>query len=177
MKWLAFAPIALAALVSGCGNSAPPAPPPPAAAASAPKFYVPTQAQPKLPTMKLWLGPEELSVEVALTPIQQETGMMFRTNLEENAGMIFVSRVPTRVSYWMTNCPLPLSAAYIDSEGVILEIHELKANDATPVPANSDQIQYVLEVNDGWFDRHHIAVGTALSTEMGSLPDTFFRRR
>ena len=55
-----------------------------------------------------------------------QTGMMFRTNLAENAGMLFVLPMPQQASFWMKNCPLPLSAAYIDPEGVILEIHDLQ---------------------------------------------------
>ena len=56
---------------------------------------LPIAAQPKLQTMKVWLGAEEMETELALTGIQQQTGMMFRTNLAENAGMLFVSGVYT----------------------------------------------------------------------------------
>jgi uncharacterized membrane protein (UPF0127 family) len=165
--------IGTAVLLAGCNKPAPP----PAPAESASAYFVPTAAQPKLPSIKLWLGPEELDAEMALTPIQEATGMMFRTNLAENAGMIFVQPQPEQASYWMTNCPLPLAAAYIDPEGTILEIHELKSNDPTPVLSASDNVQFVLEVNSHWFDRHHIAAGTLLSTEHGSLPEVFLHRR
>jgi hypothetical protein len=112
---------------------------------------------------------------MAIRDIEQETGMMFRTNLAENAGMIFVLPFPQRASFWMTNCPLPLAAAYISPQGEIVEIHELHANDTNSVLAKSSDILYVLEVNQGWFSRHHIEPGTIVRTEGGTLRETFFR--
>jgi uncharacterized membrane protein (UPF0127 family) len=127
--------------------------------------------------MKLWLGAEEMTVELALTADQMRTGMMFRTNLEENAGMFFVFPIQHRASFWMKNCPLPLSAAYIDPEGVILEIHDLQAQNTNSVEAASDRVQYVLETNQGWFTRHHVNPGMMVRTERGTLTETFVRQR
>lgn len=138
---------------------------------------LPTAAQPKLQTMKLWLGAEEMIAELALTGEQMQTGMMFRTNLAENAGMLFVLPVPQQASFWMKNCPLPLSAAYINPEGVILEIHELKPHDTNSVVASSEQVQFVLEANQGWFGRHNVTTGMLVRTEHGSLMETFSGRR
>jgi uncharacterized membrane protein (UPF0127 family) len=137
---------------------------------------LPTEAQAPLKTVRLWLGPEELVAEMALTPIQEETGMMFRTNMAENSGMIFVLPNPQRASFWMKNCPLPLSAAYLDPAGTILEIHDLQSQNTNSVTAAANNVQYVLEVNQGWFARHHIEGGTLVRTEFGSLPQTFTRR-
>ena len=138
---------------------------------------LPTAAQPKLQTMKLWLGAEEMAAELALTAVQVRTGMMFRTNMAENAGMLFVFAVPHRASFWMKNCPLPLSAAYIDSEGVILEIRELQPHNTNFVVASSEQVQFVLEANQGWFGRHKVAPGMVIRTERGPLRQTFLGRR
>jgi uncharacterized membrane protein (UPF0127 family) len=158
-----------AAVWAGCGDSGGQrAAPPPASA-------LPTQAQPKLQTMKLWLGAEEIIAELALTPLQQETGMMFRTNMEENAGMLFPLPYTEQASFWMTNCPLPLSAAYIDPSGVIREIHDLQANNDNPVKSATDNIRFVLETPQGWFSRHNIREGTVVRTERGSLMKTFFQ--
>ena len=115
--------------------------------------------------------------ELALNSEQIQTGMMFRTNLAENAGMLFVFPMPHRASFWMNNCPLPLSAAYIDAEGVILEIHDLQPHNTNPVMASSGHVQFVLETNQGWFRRHHVAAGTVIRTERGTLLETFFGRR
>jgi hypothetical protein len=141
-----------------------------------PKHVFPTHAQSKLATLRLWLGASEVSAEMALTAGEQETGMMFRTNLAENGGMIFPLPRPTRADFWMKNCPLSLTAAYIDPQGQILEIRELHANDTNGVVAESPNILYVLEMNQGWFARHHIEPGTIVRTERGTLQETFIRR-
>jgi hypothetical protein len=137
---------------------------------------LPTQAQPKLPTMKIYLGAETLDAELALTEQQEMTGMMFRTNVLETDAMLFVLPAPQRASFWMKNCPHSLSAAYIGPDGVIQEIHHLEKKDTNSVVAANDNIQYVLEVNDGWFQRHNISTGTVIRTEKGSLAETFFGR-
>jgi uncharacterized membrane protein (UPF0127 family) len=138
---------------------------------------LPTAAQPKLQTMKLWLGAEEMVAELALTPVEQQTGMMFRTNMAENAGMLFVLPMPQRAAFWMMNCPLPLSAAYIDPEGVILEIHNFQPFNTNSVVADSDRVQFVLETNQGWFKRHNVTTGMLIRTEHGTLAETFLRGR
>jgi uncharacterized membrane protein (UPF0127 family) len=137
----------------------------------------PTQAQPKLQTMKIYVGTQEMVTELALTPDQQRTGMMFRTNMDENAGMLFPLPFTQRAAFWMKNCPLPLSAAYINPEGVIEELHEFHSFDTNSVIAVSDNIRFVLETSQGWFQKHHINPGVAIATERGPLMQTFFQRR
>ena len=177
----------VALLGAGCGSSDGPgatatAQPPTtktnaAASNTIPLNESPTKAQPKLKTLKFWLGTEELVTELALTPIEVETGMMFRTKMAENEGMIFVFAGPRQIAFWMRNTLLPLSCAYIDPEGNILELHDMKPKDETPIPSETARVQYVLEVNQGWFQRHNIAVGTQIRTERGTLAETFFRRQ
>ena len=169
-----FRPICcvLLAFLTLAGCSKPATPPPPAVEQSGP-----THAQPKLPTIQLWLGPEQMTAEMALTREQEETGMMFRTNMEENAGMIFVFPFPQRANFWMKNCPLPLSAAYIDSEGVILELHEFRPNDTNTISSATENIHFVLETPQGWFNRHNIHEGVKIRTEKGSLMQTFGLQR
>ena len=158
---------------AGCQKpAAAPPPPPPTPAQPA----LPTKAQPTLRTTKLWLGSEELITELALTGEQQQAGMMFRTNMAENAAMLFVFPIPHRTSFWMMNTVLPLSAAYIDPEGVIAEIHDLQPRNTNSVVADSERIQFVLEVNQGWFQRHHISTGTLVRTESGPLQSLVRRR-
>jgi uncharacterized membrane protein (UPF0127 family) len=176
MRWFVLTAALLATVFAGCRKEAPP----PEAAAQplqpvAPAL--PTQAQPPLRTIRLWMGPEEVITELALTQDEERAGLMFRTNLAENAGMLFVFPRPIEAEFWMKNCTLPLSAGYIDPEGNLAEIHPLQPDDTNSVMSATNNIQYVLEVNQGWFDRHHIPVGTYIRTEVGSLPETFFRRR
>jgi uncharacterized membrane protein (UPF0127 family) len=167
-----------ASLLAGCKNSQDAAPPPPSN-----EMPLPTQAQPKLPTMKIYFGTlhdnlfrpmEKLDAEQALTPREMQTGMMFRTNIQDTDAMIFVFQRPFQVAFWMKNCPESISAAYIDLTGVIQEIHHLEKNDTNSVVAASDNIQFVLETSDGWFGRHHVTVGMVTRTERGSLQQTYF---
>ena len=138
---------------------------------------LPTQAQPTLPKLKIYLGAEMLDAELATTPHEVQTGMMFRTNVTDESAMLFVFTQPFQPSFWMKNCPHSLSAAYISSDGVIQEIHHLEQNDTNSVVGASDNIQYVLEVNDGWFQRHGVNTGMLIRTEVGSLQQTFFGNR
>ena len=171
MQSLYLALLLAAVTCAGCAKSAETAP----IAVSDPSL--PTQAQPKLQTMKVYVGTDEMVAELALTPEQQHTGMMFRTNMAENAGMLFPLPYTQRASFWMKNCPLPLSAAYIDPEGVIQEIHEFQRYNTNSVVAASDNIRFVLEAPQGWFQKHHIGPGIAIATERGPLMQTFFRER
>jgi uncharacterized protein len=137
---------------------------------------LPKQAQPKLPTMKIYLGPEVLDAEMALSAQQEMTGMMYRTNIQDTDAMLFVLPVPQRASFWMKNCPESISAAYITPDGVIQEIHHLEKNDTNAILAATDNIQFVLETSDGWFARHNVGTGMVIRTEKGPLADTFLRR-
>jgi uncharacterized membrane protein (UPF0127 family) len=130
-----------------------------------------TRAQRKLATVKLWLGPRVLVAEMARTPLEMATGLMFRTNLPPQEAMLFIFPEPQRVSFYMRNTLIPLSCAYIDSEGTILEIHDMRPGDETPILSSSGNIQYVLEVNQGWFEKEHIGSGKVVRTEKGMLPD------
>ncbi len=168
----AAAAIVLVALtIAGCKEDKPAD-----AAEESDQVYL-NHAQPKLQTLKLWLGKEEVDAEIALTSQEVATGMMFRKEMGENDGMLFVFGVPMRASFYMRNTYLPLSCAYIDPEGVVQEVHDMKPLDDTPILAVSTNIQYVLEVKQGWFQRHHIGPGVVVGTERGTLRQTFFNRR
>jgi uncharacterized protein len=159
-------------LLTGCGKAVRPAP----QAAAEPREIEPLHLQralSNLPRATLWVGAHELSTEVCLSPQQLATGMMFRTNLQADAAMLFPFVVPHRAAFYMRNTTVPLSAAYIDPEGVILEIHDLIPLDEKAIEAASDQIQYVLEVNQGWFARHGVATGAVVRTSLGHLREVF----
>jgi hypothetical protein len=159
-----------ASLLAGCKK--------PGDVAPAPSVddQLPKQAQSKLPTMKIYLGAETLDAELALSAEQQHIGMMFRTDILETDAMLFVFPGPFQASFWMKNCPESLSAAYIGPDGVIEEIHHLEKNDTNAIVAAADNIQYVLEVKDGWFARHNINPGTVIRTDKSSLQETFFQK-
>ncbi len=165
----------------GCNRSPTAAPPQPVTSNSTPVQSVATPrhlsvAQPKLATIKLFLGPKEISAELAVRPVEIQTGMMHRTEMAESEGMLFIFGGPHRASFYMRNTKIPLTCAYIDPDGVILELRDMKPLDETPIEAATDRVQYVLEMRQGWFARNAIGPGTVVTTEKGSLFDTFFNR-
>ncbi len=76
--------------------------------------------------------------------------------------MIFMFEQPKKASFWMKNTKIPLSIAFIDSAGNILEIKSMNPLDETVIPSKSDQVAYALEVNQGWFSRHGISSGVKI---------------
>lgn len=168
--------LAVLLLASGCGEEAVSAPQDATKRAATPANTSPKQGQPKLPTTKLYVGTNEITAEIAATPIQVQTGMMWRTNLGEMEGMLFVFGRPQSVSFYMRNTLVPLTCAYIDPEGVILELHDMKPLDESSIPSASGQVQYVLEMNQGWFERHGVKPGMQFATPHGTLRQSFFRQ-
>lgn len=137
----------------------------------------PTQAQPRLPTVGLFLGTHQLTAEVASTPMQIRTGMMFRPSIGENEGMLFVFGAPHRASFWMKNVKVELSVAYLDPEGRVLEIHDLEPGNEVPVASGSTRVQYALETPRGWFESRGLAPGVLVTLESGPLSTLSARRR
>jgi len=136
-----------------------------------------TQAQPKLPSIKLFVGAVEMEAEQALTDRQIKTGMMFRKTMGNNEGMIFVFERPKRQGFWMKNCLVPMSAAYIDPQGRINEIVKLEPHNSNSVMSRSFQIQYVLEAPRGWFKENGLGPGVTIMTPKGTLQKTYFPGR
>ena len=90
------------------------------------KPWEPTEAQSKLPTIKLFVGTVELAAEQCQTERQIQTGMMFRKTMTDDDAMLFVHRKPSARSYWMKNVSVPLSIGFIDASGRLLEIHDME---------------------------------------------------
>jgi uncharacterized membrane protein (UPF0127 family) len=90
--------------------------------------------------------------EIARTAAERETGLMFRESLADGEGMLFVFERDEALSFWMKNTLIPLSIAYISYNGRILEIHDMRPRDLTPVRSGRSA-RYALEVPQGWFGR------------------------
>lgn len=99
-----------------------------------------------------------ISAAVAATPALREKGLMGRRELSENEGMLFVFPQAARHAMWMKNTPLPLSAAFIDPEGRILNIEEMIPWSLDEHAARAEAL-YVLEMRGGWFRRHGVRAG------------------
>jgi uncharacterized membrane protein (UPF0127 family) len=100
----------------------------------------------------------EVPVEIADAPDEQQTGLMGRPALAENSGMLFVFNDEQQRSFWMKDTLIPLSIAFIDSQGRIVDIQDMQPLDETP-HLSAAPAQYALEVNQGFFTERGIQVG------------------
>jgi uncharacterized membrane protein (UPF0127 family) len=97
--------------------------------------------------------------EVALNPAEQMNGLMNRESLELNHGMLFIFPQPKKASFWMHNTSIPLDLAFLDADGVILEILPLVPFEEARVVSKSDQVAFALEVNRDWFSSRGLKPG------------------
>ncbi|NBS13685.1 MAG: DUF192 domain-containing protein [Verrucomicrobia bacterium] len=109
---------------------------------------------------KLKIGSHELIVELAISDQEQAKGLMNRTFLGSDQGMLFVFDHPKEASFWMHNTSLPLDLAYLDEKGEILEILPLVPFEEKPVNSKSNKVAYALEVNRDWFSSRSLKPGT-----------------
>jgi uncharacterized membrane protein (UPF0127 family) len=104
-----------------------------------------------------------LHTQVAANETQREIGLMHVAKMGDNDGMIFLMPAVERVSFWMKDTLIPLSIAFIDRNGTILEIHDMKAMDTTTLKSDSTQVAYALETNLHWFALNGIKPGDHVS--------------
>jgi len=109
-------------------------------------------------------GNVTLTAELALTPAQREQGLMYRKELKDGEGMLFVFQSDQVLSFWMKNTFVPLSIAYISHDGKILEIYDMQPENLDPV-RSSRSVRYALEVPQGWFSRADLGPGDRLDTQ------------
>ncbi len=109
----------------------------------------------------------EVDVEIADDEAEQRRGLMERTELAENVGMLFVFDREAPRSFWMRNTLIPLSIAYIASDGRIVDIQDMQPLDETSHPS-AEPAQYALEVNQGFFAERGIEEGNVV--EIPDLP-------
>ena len=117
--------------------------------------------QSALPVIPLNIGLYVIQAEVAATPAQRDRGLMSRKSMPQNAGMLFDLERPALLQcMWMKDTPMPLSVAFIDEAGKIINIEDMK-------PMTEDQhcstrgahVRYALEMNFAWFGQKHIGPG------------------
>ena len=126
-------------------------------------------AQVGLPKVRLWIGASEVQAEVCTSLPQVATGLMHRQGIGPNESMLFVFGSGDRRSFYMKNVPFDIAAAYIDTDGMVREVVQLKRFEERPVPSVNDNIQFVLETAPDWFTRNGIQAGTLIRTDSGSL--------
>ncbi len=111
-----------------------------------------------LPEITLEIKGHKLTAEVAATDAARGTGLMHRRMMPENRGMLFVFSHSAVQSFWMMNTYLPLSIAFLDETGVIVNIDDMKPLTTDPHPS-AKPAKYALEMNQGWFAKRGIKAG------------------
>lgn len=126
--------------------------------------------RPELPTTTVTVegngASEKLTVEVAATPAQRQKGLMLRQSMPEDAGMLFLFPGENSTGFWMRNTYIPLSIAYLAEDGTVMEIRDGKPLDET-ILTPQRPYRYVLEVNQGWFERTGLGVGAKVRIPPG----------
>ena len=114
-----------------------------------------------LPQVRLNAGIHNINAELAATPEQREIGLMFRSAMAPNDGMLFVFERPGQQCFWMKNTLLPLSIAFVADDGSIVNIDDMKPQ-TLDSHCSVQPVRYVLEMNKGWFAKKGIKAGSRL---------------
>lgn len=110
----------------------------------------------------LHAGGAAIRAEVASTKAQHEKGLMYRKSLPADSGMLFDFKSPAKTCMWMKNTYIPLSVAFIDVHGKVVNIEEMKAMTKT-THCSKDWIRYALEMNAKWFSKHGVKRGSKIT--------------
>ena len=119
------------------------------------------QPQTDLQRTKLSVGLYTIDAQVAQTPRQREIGLMFRKEMPQAEGMVFVFDQPATQCFWMKNTYVPLSTAFLADDGSIVNIDRMKPQ-TLESHCSAKPVRFVLEMNDGWFEKRGIKPGAKL---------------
>ncbi len=114
-----------------------------------------------LPTTTLTINGQKVVAEVVSTPEQRATGLMNRFSLQPDHGMLFVFEQPEPLGFWMKNTFIPLSIAFIDVDGKIVNIEDMRPQDESTHWSRGIAL-YALEMKQGWFAGKKIAAGDVI---------------
>jgi uncharacterized membrane protein (UPF0127 family) len=118
--------------------------------------------QMNLQRITLTAGFYQIDTQLALTPEQHATGLMFRKDMPSQEGMLFVFPSPSKQCFWMKNTILPLTAAFVADDGTIVNLADMKPQ-TTDSHCSDKPVRYVLEMNQGWFAKKGLKAGSKLS--------------
>ena len=116
------------------------------------------RADAAMPTLTLKVAAHPLKVEVAVTEEQRNQGLMFRKSLGRDDGMLFIFDDPGYYAMWMKNTLIPLSVAFVDAQGTILNILDMEPQTLDSHGAAGPAV-YAIETNVGWFTAHKVKAG------------------
>jgi len=115
----------------------------------------------KLASIRLTAGMHLIQAELAQTPDERSTGLMFRTTMASNDGMLFAFEQAGTQCFWMKNTLLPLSVAFVADDGSVVNIDEMKPQ-TLDSHCSTKPVRFVLEMNQGWFAKRGIKAGSKL---------------
>jgi uncharacterized membrane protein (UPF0127 family) len=129
------------------------------------------QANPPLPRVELQAGIHLIRAEVAADMGTRARGLMFRDSLGINQGMLFVFESRSKQCFWMRNTRIPLSTAFLDDSGRIVNIADMQPH-SDDSHCSAKPVRYVLEMEQGWFGRKGLKEGSQLTGPKGMFkPD------
>lgn len=114
-----------------------------------------------LPRIKLSAGMYQIDAQLADNHEQRAMGLMFRREMPQHEGMLFVFEQPAGQCFWMKNTLLPLTAAFVADDGTIVNLADMKPQ-TTDSHCSAKPVRYVLEMNQGWFAKRGIKAGARL---------------
>lgn len=132
-----------------------------AAVACSTASYAQDNPQMNLPRTPITAGMYLIDTQVAATPDQRATGLMFRQHMPQGEGMLFVFDFPSEQCFWMKNTQLPLTAAFVADDGTIVNLADMKPQ-TTDSHCSTKPVRFVLEMNQGWFAQKGIKAGLRL---------------
>lgn len=104
---------------------------------------------------------KHVQLELANTPEKQELGLMNRTSMPENSGMLFVFPKTHTYCFWMKNTLIPLTIGFLDEQGVLRQTEDMSPQTLTTHCAKTP-VKYAIEMNQGWYASHKVDIGTPL---------------
>ena len=122
-----------------------------------------------LPRSELSIGMHRIDVQVASTHPQRQTGLMHRKEMPQHEGMLFVFEQPSVQCFWMRNTLIPLTAAFVQDDGGIVNLADMQPLDESS-HCSTKPVRYVLEMNHGWFKQRNLKAGAKLRGPMFAAP-------
>ena len=117
--------------------------------------------QMNLQRVELSAGMHRIEAQVAASAQERQIGLMFRHEMPQHEGMLFVFEQPATQCFWMKNTPLPLTAAFVTDDGTIVNLADMKPM-AEDSHCSAKPVRYVLEMNHGWFTKKGLKAGSKL---------------
>jgi uncharacterized membrane protein (UPF0127 family) len=115
-----------------------------------------------LKRIKLSAGMHQIDVQLAISPEQKQIGLMWRKEMPQHEGMLFIFDMPSKQCFWMKNTLLPLTAAFVADDGTIVNLVDMKPQ-TLDSHCSEKPVRFVLEMNKGWFAKKGIKAGAKLT--------------